>query len=79
MNKALEDMVQEFSSHFMKVYKLIPTEFHPPPGAMQLQYADSFDNDFSLLLRERRSTKLDVIMSNVIEFKVNMMASGKIK
>jgi hypothetical protein len=30
-------------------------------------------------LRERRSVSLDLIMSNVIEVEVNMMASGKIK
>jgi hypothetical protein len=44
-----------------------------------LRYADSFDNDFALLLRERRSTNLDAMMSDAIEVEVNMMASGKIK
>jgi hypothetical protein len=79
MKKALEEIVQEFSAHFLKVYNSIPAEVKPPPGATQLRYADSFDNDFSLLLRERRSTNLDAIMSNTIEVEVNMMASGKIK
>jgi hypothetical protein len=46
---------------------------------VQLWYADSFKNDFTLLLRERRSTNLDAIMSNVVKVEVNMMASGKIK
>jgi hypothetical protein len=79
MKKAPEETVQEFSAHFMKVYNSIPAEVQPPPGAAQLRYADSFDNDFTLLLRERRSTNLDAIMSNAIEVEVNMMASGKIK
>jgi hypothetical protein len=79
MKKAPEETVQEFSAHFMKVYNSIPAEVQPPPGVTQLRYANSFDNDFSLLLRERRSTNLDAIMSNAIEVEVNMMASGKIK
>jgi hypothetical protein len=79
MKKALEEMMQEFSARFMKVYNSIPVEVQPPPRACAIAIFDSFDNDFSLLLRERRSTNLDVIMSNAIEVEVNMMASGKIK
>jgi hypothetical protein len=79
MRKAPEETVQEFSVHFLKVYNSIPAEVKPPPGVAQLRYADSFDSDFTLLLRERRSTSLDAIMSNVVEVEVNMMASGKIK
>jgi hypothetical protein len=51
----------------MKVYNLIPTEVKPPLGASQLRYVDSFDNDFALLLKERRSNTLDDMMSDVIE------------
>jgi hypothetical protein len=57
MKKAPEETVQEFSARFLKVYNSIPAEVKPPPGAAQLWYVDSFDSDFSLLLRERRSTK----------------------
>ena len=62
----------------MRVYNSIPTEVKPPFGAAQLRYVDSFDNDFSLLLRERRSTTLDDMMNDAIEVEVNLMASGKI-
>ena len=79
MKKASEEMVQEFSAHFMKVYNSIPTEFQPPPEAVQLWYAESFDNKFILLLRERRSVSIDMIMNNTIEVEVNMMASRKMK
>jgi hypothetical protein len=74
-----EEIVQEFSARFMKVYNSIPMEVKPPPGAAQLRYVDSFDSDFSLLLRERRSNTLGAMMSDVIEVEVNLMASGKIK
>jgi hypothetical protein len=63
----------------MKVYNLIPTEVKPPPRASQLQYADSFDIDFALLLRERRSNTLYDMMSDSIEVEVNLLASVKIK
>jgi hypothetical protein len=79
MKKAMEETVQEFSARFLKVYDSIPVEVKPPPRVVQLRYADSFDNDFALLLRERRSTNLDAIMSNATEVEVNMMVSGKIK
>jgi hypothetical protein len=36
MKKALEEMVQEFSTHFMKVYKSIPAEVQPAPEVVQL-------------------------------------------
>jgi hypothetical protein len=63
----------------MRVYNSIPTEVQPPSGVVQLRYIDSFDSDFTLLLRERRSENMDSMMSDVIEVEVDLMASGKIK
>jgi hypothetical protein len=79
MKRAPEEMMQSFSSHFMRVYNSIPVEVQPPPRVAQLRYADSFNNNFTLMLRERRSKNLDPMMSDAIEVEVNMMASGKIK
>ena len=73
------ETVQEFSTRFMKVYNSIPTEVKPPPRAAQLQYANSFDSDFALLSRERRSNTLYDMMSHAIEVEVNLMALGNIK
>ena len=64
---------------FMKVCDAIPAEVKPPVGAAQLHYADSFDSDLSLLLRERRSMSLNDMMNDEIEVEVNLMAYGKIK
>jgi len=63
----------------MKVYNSIPAEVQPTPGVAQLRYAIAFNNGFALLLRERRSTNLDTMMSDEIEVEVNMMVLGKIK
>jgi hypothetical protein len=79
MRRSPDETVQEFSTRFIKVYNSIPTEVKPPPRVAQLRYVDSFESDFALLLRERRSTSLDDMMSDAIEVEVNLMASGKIK
>jgi hypothetical protein len=73
------ETVQEFSTRFLKVYNSIPDQVKPPPGAAQLHYADAFESDFALLLRERRSTTLTDMMNDAIEVEVNLAASGKIK
>ena len=43
----------------------------------KLHYVEGFDDDFSLLLRERRSANLANMMNDVIEVEVNLMASKK--
>jgi hypothetical protein len=63
----------------MKVYKSIPTEFKPPLGAAQLRYADSFDIEFVLLLREIIYNTLGLMMRYAIEVEVNPMVLGNIK
>jgi hypothetical protein len=75
MKRSPEETMQEFSTRFMKVYNSIATEVQAPLRAAQLRYTDSFDNNFALLLRERRSTTLGTMMSDAIKVEVNMMAS----
>jgi hypothetical protein len=79
MKRSPDEIVQEFSAKFMNFYHTIPIEVKPPPRVAQLRYVDSFESDFALLLRERRSTTLDDMMIDVIEVEVNLMASGKMK
>jgi hypothetical protein len=79
IKRSPNETVQEFSTKFMKFCNSIPIEIKPPLGASQLRYVDSFDSDFVLLLRERRSNTLDDMMSDVIEVEVNLMASKNIK
>ena len=73
------ESVHEFSSRFMRVYNSIPADIKPSVGAAKLHYAEAFDNDFALLLRERKSTSLHVMFTNALEVEANMMACGKIK
>jgi hypothetical protein len=79
MKRAPEETVQEFSAQFIRFYNSIPVEFQPPLRAVQLRYVDSFDGDFALLLRERRSANIYAMMSDAIKIKVNLMELGNIK
>ena len=63
----------------MKVYNYIPSQFKPPIGSAQLQYAESFDGEFSLWLSEIRSTSLEAMMKDTIEVEVNLTAARKNK
>ena len=63
----------------MRVYNSIPAAIKPSLGAAKIHYADAFNNDFALLLRERKSNTLLSMFTNALEVEANMMACGKIK
>ena len=64
---------------FMKVYNSIPAQLKPSIGSSELQYAKAFDSEFTLWLRERRSTSLADMMEDDIEIDVNLIATRKKK
>jgi len=63
----MNESVQDFSTRFMRTYESIPVYVKPPLGATKLHYADAFDSEFTLLLREIRSTSLENMMDDSIE------------
>ena len=63
----------------MRTYESILADVKPPLGVAKLHYADSFDNEFTLLLRERRSASLENMMDDAIEVEVNLLASNNTK
>ena len=73
------ESVQEFSARVMRSYDSILEHVKNPPRVAQLHYADAFDSDFALTLRERRSTSLADMMNDAIEVEVNLMDLGKMK
>ena len=79
MKKGGFEYVHEFSSIFMRVYNFIPVDIKPLVGVTKLHYVDYFDNEFSLLLRERKSTSLPIMFQDALEVEYNMVVSGKIK
>ena len=63
----------------MRVYNFIPVYIKPLVDATKLHYADAFNSEFALLLREIKSESLPVMFQYTLEVEANMMASGKIK
>lgn len=64
---------------FMRVYISIPADVKPLAGAAKLHFADAFDSDFSLILREIRYATLTYMIDDVVEVEANLMVSGKMK
>lgn len=79
LKRRSNEIVLEFSAIFLKSYESISDEFKPPIGATHLHYAEDFENDITMLLRERRSATLADMMNDAIEVEVNLMSTGKIK
>ena len=51
----------------MRVYNSIPTFIKPLVGAAKLHCADSFEIDFSLLLRERKYANIPAMFKYALD------------
>ena len=61
------------------MYSKIPTEVKPTPTSAKLTYANAFDSDLCLLLRERRCATLADMQDAALEVESNIMAVEKLK
>ena len=61
------------------MYSKIPTEIKPTETSTRTTYANDFDSDFYLLLRERRSVSLSLMQDAALELESNILASQKVK
>ena len=61
------------------MYIKIPDEVKPTPTSAKLTYANPFDSDFFLLLRERRCATLADMHDATLEVESNIMAAEKLK
>ena len=57
----------------------IPTEIKPTDTLARITYANAFDSDLCLLLRERRSSSLSLMQDVSLEVESNIVASQKVK
>ena len=73
------EAVGDFSKRFNKMYSKIPAETKPTETAAKLAYANSFNPEFSLLLRERKSESLQNMQSAALEVESNILASNRLK
>jgi hypothetical protein len=73
------ESVSDFSKIFNKMHNKIPAEIKPSEASAQISYADAFDPDFCLLLRERRATSLTQMQYAAIEVESNILAADRMR
>jgi hypothetical protein len=73
------ESILDFTKRFNKMYGRIPDEIKPTEASAKITYANAFDAEFSLLLRERRSTTLLSMQEATIEVESNILASDRLK
>jgi hypothetical protein len=73
------ESISDFTKRFNKMYGRIPDEIKPTEASAKITYANAFDAEFSLLLRERRSTTLLSMQEATIEVESNILASDRLK
>ena len=61
------------------MYGRIPAEIKPSENSTKLTYANAFDHEFSLLLRERRPVTLLNMQESALEVESNILASNRLK
>ena len=73
------ESVSNFTKRFNNMYSKIPTEIKPTGTSAMITYANAFDSNFYLLLRERRYASLSLMHDAALEVESNILASQKVK
>jgi ribonuclease HI len=73
------ESIPDFTKRFNKMYGKIPDEIKPSETSAKITFANAFDVEFSLLLRERRSSTLNQMQEAAIEVESNILAADKLK
>jgi len=73
------ESLPDFNKRFNHMYCKIPTEVKLTPTSAKLTYANAFDSDFHLLLRERRCTTLAEMQDVALEVDSNIMVAKNLK
>jgi hypothetical protein len=73
------ESVSYFTKRFNKMYSKIPTEIKPTETSAKITFANAFDVEFSLLLRERRDVTLKNMQEASLEVESNILAAEKLK
>jgi len=60
------------------MYRKIPAEIKPKKTSTKLTFANAFDYEFSLLLREIRAATLPLMQDVSLEVESNILASERI-
>ena len=73
------ETIIDFTKRFNKMYSKILAEIKLTETSAKLTYANSFDVEFSLLLRERRAITLVNMQEAALEAESNQMAANKLR
>jgi hypothetical protein len=73
------ELVPDFTKRFNQMYGKIPEEIKPSETSAKITFANAFDVEFSLFLRERRNTTLILMQDVSIEVESNILAVAKLK
>eukprot|EP00253_Pinus_taeda_P010591 PITA_10591 len=73
------ESLSNFNKRFSLMYSKIPAEVKPMPTSAKITYANTFDSDFCLLLRERRCAMLAKMQDATLEVESNIMVVEKLK
>ena len=73
------ELLSNFNKRFNHMYSNIPCEINPTRTSTMITYANAFDSQFCLLLRERRCATLAEMQDAVLEVESNIMAAEKLK
>jgi hypothetical protein len=79
LKKKEGESVSDFSKRFNKMYNKIPAEIKPTEASAKISYANAFDPDFCLLLRERRAISLAQMQDAAIEVESNVLAVDRLR
>ena len=77
LKRGNDETIKSFSSRFNMIYNSLPIQCKPLEEMEKLHYAEAFDDEFELFLRERRSATLEDMMNDAIEVEINMMSSKR--
>jgi len=73
------ESMSDFTKRFIKMYNKILDEIKPTETSAEITFANAFDVEFSLLLRERRSTTLLSMQELALKVESNILTSEKLK
>jgi hypothetical protein len=79
LRKENGESVSDFTKRFNRMYNKIPAEIKPSDTSAKITYANSFDSELCLLLRERRSPTLSLMQYFALEVESNIWVAHKLK
>ena len=72
------ELLSDFNKRFNHMYNRIPTEVKPTPTVSMITYANAFDSQFCLMLRERRCASLADMQDAAFEVESNIIAAKRL-